>query len=146
MSRVGWNAIRETALLQNQLNRLFEEALEEYEEEIREPAWSPLTDVYETQREFVVVMDLPGVSAADIKISVENDALTVSGERNFGKVLEDETFHRVERLYGTFSKSLLLASSDADNAHASYKDGVLRIVLPKVAPAKLRRIHVEAAA
>lgn len=94
------------------------------------PAWKPLVDIHETAEEFVVNAELPEVRDADINISVEGNILRISGERKF--YCEGRSYHQVERMYGTFSRTFLLPSDiDRDNIKAVLNDGILRIVLPK---------------
>ncbi len=97
-----------------------------------EREWMPPVDVEETDKEVVVNAELPGVEAKDLDISIREDTLTLKGERQEEKEDKSKTYHRVERRYGSFERSIPLPCSvDADKADATYKDGMLRITLPK---------------
>ncbi len=134
-------------LLQNHMNRLFDTALHGWNngDVNATTQWAPSTDIYETDKELVVNLDLPGVNPKMIDIRVENNVLTVRGERQFDESQNRENFHRAERMYGAFARSFTLPTSvDADKIHASYNAGVLRISLPKAEAAKPRKIEIVA--
>jgi len=148
MNLVRWNPFQEMSLLQNQINRLFESALHGWPTDSNATnAWAPLADIYETDNELVVTTDLPGVDPKKIDVRVENNVLTIRGERQFEQKVGKENFHRVERSYGAFSRSFTLSTVvDSDRIRASYKDGVLSISLPKAESVKPKRIQIAAAA
>lgn len=107
--------------------------------------WMPPVDIFETDDAFIVTADLPGLTKDDLEIDLENNLLTVSGERRFEKGTEDSgtKFRRVERAYGSFRRSFNLPSSvDAGKVEATFKDGVLTLNLPKAELAKARKIAV----
>ncbi len=110
--------------------------------------WSPAVDIYETENELVLKADLPEVDLADIDVRVENQTLTIAGERKFDAAQsENAGFHRIERNYGKFVRSFAVPNSfDTDKIAAGYKNGVLTVSLPKKEAAKPRQVKVEAAA
>jgi HSP20 family protein len=125
--------------------RLFEDAFSRF---INEPQtnrpWSPAVDIYETENELVLKADLPEVDQKDIDVRVENQTLTITGQRNFEKPEGNKGFHRIERTYGTFQRSFAVPNSfDTDKIAATFKNGVLTVSLPKKETAKPRQIKVE---
>jgi HSP20 family protein len=106
-------------------------------------AWSPPVDVFETDNEIVVKAELPGMDAKDIDIRIEDDKLLLKGERRFAKETRNENYHRVERSYGNFSRAFSLpAFVDEAQVRAEYKDGLLKVTLPKKEPAKSKEIKI----
>ena len=107
--------------------------------------WSPSVDIYENENELVLEADLPDVKLEDIEVRVENQALTLKGERKFEKNQNSRGYHRIERSYGTFVRSFSVpASVDAEKVVAEYKSGVLTVKLPKKEAAKPRQVKIEA--
>jgi HSP20 family protein len=107
--------------------------------------WSPAVDIYETENELVLKADLPDVDPNAVDVRVENQTLTLSGERKFESEKSDKGFHRIERSYGSFTRSFTLPNTfDTGNVAASYKNGVLTVKLPKKEAAKPRQIKIEA--
>ena len=131
-------------LFHDRMNRLFESTLHRLPEEADAMSvWVPAADIYETDDNLVVTSDLPGVDLKELDVRVENNVLSIRGERQFEPTVENEKFHRVERLYGRFERSLALATPvDADKIQATYQDGVLRICLPKAETAKPKRVQI----
>jgi HSP20 family protein len=148
MNFVRWNPLSDMNLIQNQMNRLFESALHGWPSESNGTThWTPSADIFESENELVVNIDLPGVDPKMVDVRVENNVLTVSGERQFDEKQNQNNYHRVERSYGLFARSFTLATSvDADKIRASYKSGVLTITLPKAEAAKPKRIQIAATA
>lgn len=110
---------------------------------LRTGAWVPATDIRETDDAFHVSVELPGLSKKDVNVSVENNQLTISGERRWEEKEDRESLHRVERGYGQFSRSFLLSGHvDPDKVKAVFKDGVLEIDVPKSEEARPRRITI----
>lgn len=106
--------------------------------------WRPLVDVVETKEQTLLKVEIPGVKPADFAISIENDTLTVKGERRQEVEATEEGYTRMERAYGTFQRSMILPPTvDADKVKATYRDGVLEIQLPKKEEAKPKSIQVE---
>ena len=106
--------------------------------------WQPAVDVYETEDSYVLKADLPGVNKEDIKIDVNNNALTIKGEKKLEEKTEKDNYMRVERSYGSFTRTFTLSDKvDSGNIKAAYKDGVLELTLPKKEEAKPKEIKVE---
>ena len=125
--------------------RLFEDAFTRMlsEPQTNRP-WAPAVDIYETENELVLKADLPDVDLQDIDVRVENQTLTISGERNFEKKDTTKGYHRIERNYGSFVRSFSVPSSfDTENIAAEFKNGVLSVTLPKKEAAKPRQVKVE---
>jgi HSP20 family protein len=148
MKFVRWNPFSEMSLLQNQMNRLFDTALQGWPGESNGTTqWTPAADIYESENELVVNLDLPGVDPKMVEIRVENNILSIRGERQFEDNQNKDSFHRVERSYGPFARSFTLSTAvDADKIRAGYKSGVLSITLPKAEAAKPKRIQIAASA
>jgi HSP20 family protein len=139
-----WDPFRELASLQNRMNRLFDE---QYgggrEESLTTGAFVPPVDIYEDEHSIQLKLEVPGVDQKDLDIQVENNVITVSGERKFEKEQKEENFHRVERRYGSFSRSFTLPNTvNADETTADYSNGVLTVRLAKRAEAKPKQIKV----
>jgi HSP20 family protein len=129
--------------LQEQLNRLFNEAFERSSEESSITTWAPAVDIYETEHELVVKADLPDVKPEDLAIRVENNILTIRGERKFEKKVNETNYLRVERAYGSFSRSFSLANTvNSEAIKAQYNNGVLTLAIPKKEEAKPKQIKV----
>ena len=136
---------RELAALRERMNRLFDDAGRGWrpEEPSATTTWSPAVDIYETEGEIMVQAELPGVDRKDITLNLENNVLTLRGERKFEKETKDENFHRIERSYGHFSRAFSVpATVDEEKINADYKDGVLKIALPKKEQAKPKQIKI----
>jgi HSP20 family protein len=148
MTLVRWNPFSEVSLLQNQMNRLFDSALHGWSGDANGTTqWTPAADIYETADELVVALDLPGVDPKMVDVSVENNVLTIRGQRQFDEKQNKDSFHRIERSYGAFARSFTLSTFvDADKIRASYKNGVLNISLPKAEAAKPKRIQIAGSA
>jgi HSP20 family protein len=131
------------ASLQDQLNRLFTDAFQRTSEEGSITTWAPPVDIYETEHELVVKADLPDIKPEELDIRVENNILTIRGERKFEKKATENNYLRVERAYGAFSRSFSLANTvNAEAIKADYKDGVLTLNVPKREEAKPKQIKV----
>ena len=134
---------RGLSTLQDQFNRLFNESFRNQPEESALTTWAPAVDIYETPNELVVKADLPDVNEKDIDVRVENNLLTIRGERKFEKSVSEENFLRVERTYGAFSRSFSLPNTvNAETIGAEYKNGVLTVTLPKREESKPRQVKV----
>jgi HSP20 family protein len=129
--------------LQDEINRLFNEAFDRSTDEANLTTWAPAVDIYETEHELVVKADLPDVKPEDLDIRVENNILTIRGERKFEKKVNEENYLRVERAYGSFSRSFALANTvNTEAIKADYQDGLLTLVIPKREEAKPKQIKV----
>jgi HSP20 family protein len=136
-------AFRGQATLQDQINRLFNDAFERTGQESNLTAWAPAVDIHENEHELVVKADLPGVDVKDLDIRVENNILTIRGERQFEKKVDEDSYLRVERAYGSFSRSFSLANTvNPDGIKADYQNGVLTLNVPKREEAKPKQIKV----
>jgi HSP20 family protein len=138
-----WEPFRGANTLQEQVNRLFGNVLERAGEESNLTTWAPAVDIYETEHELVVKADLPEVEAKDLDIRVENNLLTIRGERKFEKKVNEDNYLRVERAYGSFSRSFSLANTvNSEAIKADYQNGVLTLTIPKREEAKPKQIKV----
>jgi len=139
-----WEASRGNTTLQEQVNRVFGDLLERAGDESNLTPWAPAVDIFETEHELVVRADLPGVNPQDLDIRVENNILTIRGERKFdSNKANEENYLRVERAYGPFSRSFSLANSvKSDAIKADYQNGVLTLSIPKREEAKPKQIKV----
>jgi len=146
MAMSRWDPFRELSSIQNELNRLFGRTYGvEGGEELRAAGWVPPVDVAETQDRFVITTELPGLRSDDVEISVENPVLRIQGERRFYEQKGEDDFHRIERRFGSFARSITLPSTaDPDGIQASFDAGVLTIEVPKKDEAKPRKIQVRA--
>src|ERR1700676_5695890 len=119
---------RGVATLQNQINRFFNDGIERTAEDSSLTTWTPAVDIYETEHELVVKADLPQVDPKDLDIRVENNILTIRGERKFEKNVNQDNYLRVERAYGSFARSFTLANTvNAEAIKADYQNGVLTL-------------------
>jgi len=131
--------------MQEDMNRFFDEFFGEHRRGLSEGAWLPAVDVSETDNEFVVRAELPGMSHEDIDINVQDNILTLKGEKKQEKNEEGENFHRLERSYGSFSRSFTLPTGvKPDDIKASFKDGILHVSMPKAEEAKPKKIAITA--
>src|SRR3954454_17960916 len=139
-----WDPFREMAQLQDRVNRLFQESSTAGREEgMSTASFAPPVDIYENEHNIVLKMEVPGVDQKDIDIRIENQTITVRGERKFEKEVKEEKFHRVERRYGTFVRSFSLPNTvDTENVTASSDNGLLTITLAKKTEAKPKQIKV----
>ena len=134
---------RGATTLQEQINHLFGNGLGRTAEESNLTPWAPAVDIYETENELVVKADLPDVDPQDLDIRVENNILTIRGERKFEKKVNEDNYLRIERAYGSFSRSFSLANSvKSDAIKADYQNGVLTLSIPKREEAKPKQIKV----
>ena len=145
MAIVRWEPLRELSTLQNEMNRLFGTVFD-----TPTPSnggtmrrWMPAMDLVEAESHFVLTADLPGLSEEDVNIEVEDRVLTVSGERKAEQTESKEGYHRIERAFGSFSRSLTLPEGiDADAVTANFDRGVLEVRIPKPEQRKPRKISI----
>ena len=145
MSIVRYDPFRDLRTLQEEVNRLFSTNLTRAfgDEGIARGAWAPSVDIYENKDQIVLEAELPGMKQDDFDLSIENNVITLRGERKFEKTDEGDNYHRVERSYGSFTRSFTLPQTvSAEGATAEYNNGVLRVTLPKREETKARRIQV----
>lgn len=146
MSIVRYDPFRDLRSLQDEVNRLFSTNLSRTfgDEGIARGAWMPNVDIYENKEQIVLEAELPGMNREDFDLSIENNIITLRGERRFEKKDDGDNYHRVERAYGTFTRSFTLPQTvSAEGATAEYKNGVLRVTLPKREEVKARRIEIK---
>src|SRR5579864_5475897 len=138
-----WEPFREFSTLQDRMNRLFRESYEGQDQSLTTSSFAPAVDVYEDEHNVALKIEVPGIDEKDIDIRVENNTLTVHGDRKIEKEEKEENYRRVERQYGSFTRTFTLPPTvDTDNVQATYDRGVLKITLPKKAEAKPKQIKV----
>ena len=145
-----WDPFKELDELQNRLSTLFGRAPVRKdggrEEAMTLAEWAPLVDIIEEEKEYRIKAELPEVSKPDVKVTVQDDVLTIAGERTFEKEDTGRKYHRVERAYGSFARSFTLPEdADAAKVSADFKDGVLIVHLPKSEKARPKSIEVKVA-
>jgi HSP20 family protein len=139
-----WEPFRELSALQNRMSRLFEEQYGSgREESLTTGAFVPPVDIYDDEHSIQLKLEVPGIDQKDLDVKVENNVLTVSGERKFEKEEKEENFRRVERRYGSFTRSFTLPNTvNSEDVSADYNNGVLKVRLGKRAEAKPKQIKV----
>src|SRR5579863_10037743 len=138
-----WDPFRNISTLQDQVNRLFESSFQGKADNSELTVWAPAVDIYETENELVLKADLPDVSEKDLDIRIESNILTIKGERKFEEKVKEDNYLRVERTYGSFSRSFSVPSTvDNGLVKAEYKNGVLAVELPKRAESKPRQVKI----
>lgn len=146
MTITRYDPFRDLRNLQEEVNRLFTgSAGRTFDDEgIARGSWSPSVDIYENKEQIVLEAELPGMSREDFDLTVENNVITLRGERRFEKKEDTDNYHRVERAYGSFTRSFTLPNTvSGEGASADYRNGVLRVTLPKREETKARRIEVK---
>ncbi|MFM7718620.1 MAG: Hsp20/alpha crystallin family protein [Actinomycetota bacterium] len=145
MNIVRWDPFGELDTIHDELNRLFGRtfgAVEPSRQPVR-GGWMPALDVFETDDRYVAKMDLPGIEPDDVEVAIDDATLTVSGHREFERETDEQGYHRVERRYGSFTRSIALPQTvDAEKVEASFDRGVLTITIAKTAKAKTRRVEI----
>jgi HSP20 family protein len=145
MAITRWRPFRDMMTVQDEMNRLFDDFFGRpvMRRDWAEAAWCPCVDVSETKDSVVINTEIPGMSKDDVKVSIQDNVLTLSGEKKQEKEEKDANYHRMERSYGSFSRSFTLPTSvKADKVKATYKDGILRIALPKSEEVKPKQIPI----
>ncbi len=142
MTFTRFSPSREVAALQNRVNSLFQDFGGE-QDTVTAASFAPAVDVFENGEKVVLKLDIPGVKESDLDIRVENQSLTVRGERKFESEEKEENFHRIERRYGSFYRSFTLPTTvDTEHVQASYEAGVLKLELKKKVSAQPRQIKI----
>jgi HSP20 family protein len=147
MDLVQWRPFREVSRLRNEMDRLWDDYFGSGRRAFQplEDAWMPAVDIAETADKITVKAEIPGMEAKDIEISMVGDTLSIKGEKKSEREEKDENYHMVERTYGSFNRTMKLpASVDPDKVEASYKNGVLSVVLPKKEEVKPKAIEIKA--
>ena len=145
MGIVRYDPFRDLRTLQEEVNRLFSNNLKPSfgDEGIGRGAWNPNVDIYENKDQIILEAELPGMNRDDFELTIENNVITLRGERRFEKRDDTDNYHRVERAYGSFTRSFTLPQTvSGEGANAEYRNGVLRVTLPKREETKARRIEV----
>lgn len=148
MNLITYDPFRELRSLQDEVNRVFSSSFNRSDETgMMRGAWNPSVDIFENKDSIVLEAELPGLAPEDVNISIENNVLTIHGERKFEKKDEGDNFHRVERSYGSFTRSFTLPPTvSSENVDADFENGILRLQLAKREEAKPRRIEIKAGA
>ena len=145
MAIVKFNQFRDLRTMQDQMNRLLDMAWSrEVGEELREGVWQPLVDIYEDETSVIIKAEVPDIDQKDIEVRIEENTLTLKGERKHNNEVKKENYHRVERYYGHFQRSFSLPHSiNQEGVQASCEKGVLTVILPKREETKPKQINVE---
>ena len=142
MAITRWDPFREVVSLQNRVNSLFRD-LNDGEDNTAAASFVPAVDIYEDSKKVVLKLEVPGMEEKDLDVRVENNTLTVKGERKFEKEEKEENFHRIERRYGSFYRAFTLPSTvDTEHIGASYNAGILKLELNKKPEAQPKQIKV----
>jgi HSP20 family protein len=146
MNLVRWNPRREMTTLPGRFNRLFDDPffrIGRMDDDSGLDTWNPAVDLYEKDDHFMITAELPGVDKNDIKIDLKDRLLTLSGERTYDNEVKEENYYRRERSYGKFQRAFTLpADVDSDKIKAEFKDGVLRIEVPKPEEQKAKQVTI----
>jgi HSP20 family protein len=143
-----WDPFRELDDLHSRLSTMFGRAPVkkegEQQEALRVAEWAPLVDITEDPKEYLIKAELPDIKKEEVKISVQNDVLSISGERKYEKEEKDKKFHRIERAYGSFLRSFTIPEdADPEKVSAEFENGLLRVHIPKTERAKPKSIEVK---
>lgn len=145
MNIVRYDPFREIRSLQDEVNRLFTTVTpaQANREEMLNGAWAPKVDIFENKENLVLEAELPGMTRDDFELAFENNVLTLKGERRFEKKTDEDNYHRIERAYGSFTRSFTLPQTvTAEGARAEFANGILYVSLPKREETKARKIDV----
>jgi HSP20 family protein len=138
-----WDPFQNLASLQDQVNRLFDTSFQGRSDSSALTAWAPAVDIYETENELVLKADLPDINEKDLDVRIENNMLTIRGERKFEQKVKEDNYLRIERTYGSFSRSFSLPNTvSTEGIKADYKNGVLTVELAKRAESKPKQVKV----
>ena len=151
MTLVKWNPARELLNIEREFNKLFNTFNQRFgfddstmNEELENAVWSPLTDISENKDQYILKLDLPGVSKENLKLNFHDGELIISGERKQEKEDKDSKYHRIERTYGKYYRSFTLPQTiQADKINAEFKDGQLTITVPKSEEAKPKELEIK---
>lgn len=141
-----WEPFREFSTLQDRMNRLFRESYNDAgpEESLTSSSFAPAVDVYEDEHTVTLKIEVPGIDEKDIDVRIENNVLTLKGERRADNEVKRDSYHRVERSYGAFTRAFTLPTTvDTTKVKADFKDGLLRVVLPKREESKPKQVQIE---
>jgi HSP20 family protein len=148
MTLVRWHCAADVRLMPYEMNRLVHELLQggRWNKSTGQPSrWTPAVDLSENDQAFTLTAELPGFSKDDVQVELHDNRLTLKGERKHAGNVQEKHYYRVERVYGAFERSITLpVLVDADKVHATFKDGVLKLTLPKAEMAKPKSIGITA--
>ena len=145
MAIIRWDPFRDIITLREKMNRLFEDAVmaRGEEKDMISSTWIPSVDIYETENSLILTAEIPGVDENNIEIKIEDNTLSLKGERLFEKETTEENYHRIERSYGSFYRSFAIPRSvDQEKIRAEHDNGVLRITMPKKPESKPKTVKV----
>lgn len=146
MAIIRWDPFRDMVTLRGKMNRMFEDVFTGRTEEGKDLAtstWAPSVDIFETESELVLTAEVPGIEEKDIEIKIEDNTLTLKGERKFEKETKEENYHRIERSYGSFYRAFTLPNSiDPEKIQATHENGVLKITMPKRTELHPRKVKI----
>ena len=144
MALMRWEPFRELADLRREMERIFDQFLEERPARKARGAWLPTVDIYERNDHFVVRADIPGVRPENIDVSVQDDVLTIHGERKHEEEVRDEKYYRAERRFGSFERTVMLPPTvDRERVKATFDNGVLEVTPPKLPQVQPKKVEIE---
>ena len=146
MTIVRWDPFRNMTTLQDRINRIFDETAsrsQDYDVEVSQCDWRPVVDIYDSEKAIVINAELPGVTKDSITLDVKENILTLRGERKSDEEVRKENYYRMERCFGTFERAFTLPSTvDPAKIMANFKDGILKIEIPKAEEKKPKQITI----
>jgi HSP20 family protein len=146
MTIVRWDPFRNLTTLQDRINRVFDDAAnrsKDYDDEVSKCDWRPIVDIYDSEKAINIDAELPGVTRDNITLDVKENILTLKGERKFAEEAQKENYYRMERCFGAFERSFTLPTTvDPAKITANFKDGVLRISIPKPEEKRPKQISI----
>lgn len=146
MAIIRWDPFRDLMTLRERMNRLFEDVFTSArgeEKDIISSSWTPAVDIYEDENQLVLTAEVPGIDEKDIEIKLEDNTLSIQGERKMEKETKEENYHRIERAYGSFYRSFTLPNYiDQDKIQAEHENGILKITMPKKPELKPRKVKI----
>lgn len=145
MAIIRWDPFRDIITLREKMNRLFEDAVTARGEEkdMISSTWTPSVDIFETENALILTAEVPGIDENNIEIKIEDNTLSLKGDRIFEKETSEENYHRIERSYGSFYRSFTLPRNvDQEKIKAEHDNGVLRITMPKKPESKPKTVKV----
>lgn len=146
MAIIRWDPFRDLVTLRERMNRLFEDAVStarSEEKDMISSSWAPAVDIYEDENQLVLTAEIPGINEKDVEIKIEDNTLSIHGERTLEKETREENYHRIERAYGSFYRSFTLPNHiDQDKIQAEHENGVLKISMPKRPELQPRKVKI----
>lgn len=146
MAIIRWDPFRDLITLRERMNRLFEDVFTSArgeEKDIISSSWTPAVDIYEDENQLVLTAEVPGIEEKDIEIKLEDNTLSIQGERKMEKETKEENYHRIERAYGSFYRSFTLPNYiDQEKIQAEHENGILKITMPKKPELKPRKVKI----